>query len=38
MKEDVELQAYLNEVSLSGTGPNGGSGMVGSVQAVITLF
>ncbi len=28
MKEDVELQAYLNEVSLNGTGPNGGIGMV----------
>ena len=36
MKEDVELQAYLNEVSLSGTGPNGGIGRVR--KAVITLF
>ena len=26
--EDVELQAYLNEVSLDGTGPNGGIGRV----------
>jgi len=26
--EDVELQAYLNEVSLNGTGPNGGLGRV----------
>ena len=26
--EDVELQAYLNEVSLNGTGPNGGIGRV----------
>lgn len=28
VKEDVELQAYLNEVSLDGTGPNGGIGQV----------
>ena len=28
MTEDVELQAYLNEVSLNGTGPNGGLGRV----------
>ena len=28
VKEDVELQAYLNEVSLNGTGPNGGIGRV----------
>lgn len=28
VKEDVELQAYLNEVSLKGTGPNGGIGRV----------
>ena len=28
VKEDVELQAYFNEVSLNGTGPNGGIGMV----------
>ncbi len=28
MKEDVELQAYINEVSLNGTGPNGGIGKV----------
>ena len=28
VKEDVELQAYLNEVSLDGTGPNGGIGRV----------
>jgi len=26
--EDVELQAYLNEVSLNGTGPNGGLGRI----------
>ena len=28
MKDDVELQAYLNEVSLNGAGPNGGIGRV----------
>lgn len=28
VKEDLELQAYLNEVSLDGTGPNGGIGRV----------
>lgn len=28
VKEDVELQAYLNELSLDGTGPNGGIGRV----------
>lgn len=28
VKEDVELQAYLNEVSLVGTGPNGGIGQI----------
>ena len=28
VKEDVELQAYLNEVSLNGTGQNGGIGRV----------
>lgn len=28
VKEDVELQAYLNEVSLDGTGPNGGIGQI----------
>ena len=28
MTDDVELQAYLNEVSLDGTGPNGGLGRV----------
>ena len=28
VKDDVELQAFLNEVSLSGTGPNGGIGRV----------
>jgi len=26
--EDVELQAYVNEVSLNGSGPNGGIGRV----------
>ena len=26
--EDVELQAYVNEVSLNGSGPNGGLGRV----------
>ena len=28
VEEDVEIQAFLNEVSLSGTGPNGGIGRV----------
>ena len=28
VKEDVELQAYLNELSHDGTGPNGGIGRV----------
>ena len=28
VKDDVELQAYLNEISLDGTGPNGGIGRV----------
>lgn len=28
MAEDEELQAYINEVSLDGTGPNGGIGRV----------
>jgi len=28
VREDVELQAYLNEVSLDGTGQNGGIGRV----------
>ena len=28
VKDDVELQAYLNEVSLNGAGPNGGIGRV----------
>ena len=28
VKEDVDFQAYLNELSLDGTGPNGGIGRV----------
>ena len=36
VKDDVELQAYLNEVSLSGTGPNGGIGRVR--ETAITLL
>ncbi|XP_078349168.1 polyunsaturated fatty acid 5-lipoxygenase-like [Oculina patagonica] len=35
VKEDVELQAYLNEVSLDGTGPNGGIGMIQGLPAAI---
>ena len=36
MKEDVELQAYLNEVSLEGTGPNGGIGRV-NMNTIVTI-
>ena len=36
VKDDVELQAYLNEVSLNGTGPNGGIGRVR--ETAITLL
>ena len=28
VREDEELQAYVNELSIEGTGPNGGSGQV----------
>ncbi|XP_078349100.1 polyunsaturated fatty acid 5-lipoxygenase-like isoform X3 [Oculina patagonica] len=35
VKEDVELQAYLNEVSLNGTGPNGGIGRIQGLPASI---
>ena len=28
VQKDAELQAYLNELSLDGTGPNGGIGRV----------
>ncbi|XP_020626544.1 allene oxide synthase-lipoxygenase protein-like [Orbicella faveolata] len=35
VKEDLELQAYLNEVSLDGTGPNGGIGRIRGLQASI---
>lgn len=28
VQQDKELQAYLNELSLNGTGPNGGIGRV----------
>ena len=34
MREDVELQSFVNEVSLNGTGPNGGIGSV-SIDDVI---
>ena len=36
--EDVELQAYLNEVSLNGTGPNGGLGRVSIATNHKTIF
>ena len=32
MRDDVELQAYVNEVSLDGTGKNGGIGRVSLVD------
>ncbi|KAJ7384832.1 hypothetical protein OS493_019509 [Desmophyllum pertusum] len=35
VKKDVELQAYLNEVSLNGTGPNGGIGQIQGLPASI---
>ncbi|KAL9957186.1 hypothetical protein ACROYT_G038793 [Oculina patagonica] len=35
VKEDVELQAYLNEVSIEGTGPNGGIGRIQGLPASI---
>ncbi|XP_078378230.1 polyunsaturated fatty acid 5-lipoxygenase-like isoform X2 [Oculina patagonica] len=35
VQEDVELQAYLNEVSLNGTGPNGGIGRIQGLPASI---
>ena len=38
VKEDVELQAYLNEVSLNGTGPNGGIGRVNMKTKHQTYF
>ena len=28
VQEDMELQAYANELSINGTGPNGGIGKV----------
>ena len=31
MKEDTELQDYVNELSLNGTGPNGGIGRVKTI-------
>ena len=36
--EDVELQAYLNEVSLNGTGPSGGLGRVNMTTNHKTYF
>ena len=38
MTEDEELQAYLNEVSLNGTGPNGGLGRVSITTNHKTYF
>ncbi|KAJ7340313.1 hypothetical protein OS493_003046 [Desmophyllum pertusum] len=35
VEEDVEIQAFLNEVSLSGTGPNGGIGRIKGLPASI---
>ena len=31
MKEDTELQDYVNELSLNGKGPNGGIGRVKTI-------
>lgn len=35
VQEDEELQAYVNELSIEGTGPNGGSGQVKDFPAVL---
>ena len=38
VEDDKELQAYLNELSLNGTGPNGGIGRVNTKIQRVSVY